>query len=175
MGFRLIGETFVFNNGWRQVIERKFTTPSGRELSYTLSSAKSGTTIFALTELKQVIVTQQFRIGPWRPLWGMPAGYIEDGEDPMAAAQRELLEETGFAPEGELYPIGSAYDDSYATGRKHFFFAPRCVRVGTPKLDPGEEGLTVSFVQPKQLLDLVASGNMTQTDALCAMLGLARM
>src|SRR5437660_12084279 len=34
--------------------------------------------------------------------WSIPKGEIEDGEDKFAAAKRETLEETGFAPSGKF-------------------------------------------------------------------------
>jgi len=40
--------------------------------------------------------------------WSIPKGEFEDGEDPLAAAQREFVEETGFQPAGpyiELQPV----------------------------------------------------------------------
>ncbi len=38
----------------------------------------------------------QRRFEPWSGCWHMPAGYVEKGEDPRAAAERETLEETGL-------------------------------------------------------------------------------
>lgn len=38
---------------------------------------------------------------PWKGCWHMPAGYVEMGEDPSAAAEREALEETGFIVKAE--------------------------------------------------------------------------
>lgn len=37
--------------------------------------------------------------------WSIPKGEFGDGEDPLAAARREFKEETGFAPEGETFPL----------------------------------------------------------------------
>ena len=37
--------------------------------------------------------------------WTIPKGEIEDGEDPLAAARRELTEETGFEVDGEAIPL----------------------------------------------------------------------
>jgi 8-oxo-dGTP pyrophosphatase MutT (NUDIX family) len=34
--------------------------------------------------------------------WGLPGGHVEPGEDGEAAARRELAEETGLTPDGEL-------------------------------------------------------------------------
>jgi predicted NUDIX family NTP pyrophosphohydrolase len=39
--------------------------------------------------------------------WSIPKGEVETGEDLLAAARREILEETGLAIEGECLPLGS--------------------------------------------------------------------
>ena len=39
--------------------------------------------------------------------WSIPKGEIEPGEDALAAARREVEEETGFRPEGDFLPLGS--------------------------------------------------------------------
>jgi ADP-ribose pyrophosphatase len=44
----------------------------------------------------KIVVTSEWRepIGEW--FWGFPAGLIDDGEDPLVSAKRELKEETGL-------------------------------------------------------------------------------
>ena len=37
--------------------------------------------------------------------WSIPKGEFEGNEDPLAAAEREFEEETGFAPTGEVIPL----------------------------------------------------------------------
>ncbi len=39
--------------------------------------------------------------------WSIPKGEYLDGEEPLAAAQREFQEETGFAAQGEFWELGS--------------------------------------------------------------------
>jgi len=39
-------------------------------------------------------------------VWSIPKGQVDLGEDRLAAARRECLEETGYAPEGPFVPLG---------------------------------------------------------------------
>jgi ADP-ribose pyrophosphatase len=52
--------------------------------------------VIALTAERRVVLIRQFRVGTRRVCLEIPGGTIEPGEDPCAAATRELAEETGY-------------------------------------------------------------------------------
>ncbi len=57
------------------------------------------------------------RRDPWQGFWYLPAGYVEVDENPAAAAERELFEETGL--EADAYGLAGAYyfdDDPRGNG-----------------------------------------------------------
>ncbi len=69
------------------------------------------------------LMVRQYRHGISRTTVEFPAGLIEAGEDPEAAAKRELLEETGYRP-GSLEPIGTINPNpAFMNNRCHTFLA----------------------------------------------------
>jgi len=56
----------------------------------------------------RVVLVRQFRYAAQKPLWELVAGSLEPGETPAQAAQRELLEETGYRAQS-LKPLFSFY------------------------------------------------------------------
>ena len=52
--------------------------------------------VLAIDGRRRVLLERQYRYAANAYLWELPAGHIEPGEPPLAAAKRELLEETGY-------------------------------------------------------------------------------
>lgn len=72
--------------------------PNGHESTREVADHPGGVAVVALDESDNVLTVKQYRYVFSRVLEEIPAGKLEPGEDPCAAALRELKEETGAIP-----------------------------------------------------------------------------
>ncbi len=132
--------------------------------------------IFPLTESgEEVVLVRQYRPPLGRMELGLPAGLVDEGEEPEAAARRELLEETGHSG-GEWEALGVlASSPSLKDNHAHLFLA-RGVRETTAP-DPDEHELVeVVRVPSGKLLELIQAGEIVSSSGVAAiMLALHRL
>jgi 8-oxo-dGTP pyrophosphatase MutT (NUDIX family) len=131
--------------------------------------------IFPLTGSGEVVLVRQYRPPLEGIELGLPAGLVEEGEEPEAAARRELSEETGYTG-GEWESLGSlASSPSLKDNRAYLFLARGVDETTAP--DPDEHELVeVVRVPVEELRDLVHSGKIVSSSGVAAiMLALERL
>jgi len=95
--------------------------------------------VLAVTRQGDFLVFRQTKYGIEGPSLAPVGGYIEPGEDPLSAAKRELLEETGFeAP--KWVSLGQyRVDSNRGAGSAHFYFALEAEKIKDIDSDDLEE------------------------------------
>ncbi|MGI5233004.1 NUDIX hydrolase [Actinoallomurus sp. CA-142502] len=157
----------AFGRGLDQV---GYLLPDGSEAIYYISVARPTVSIVALTREQRVIMVEQYRPGPGDLLRELPGGFIDENETPSTAAERELLEETGYRGSVELH--ATCYLDAYSSAKKYCFTATDCVPASAPSdLDP--EVTRVVLVTIDDLRRALREGRMTDVDS--GLLGLQHL
>jgi ADP-ribose pyrophosphatase len=111
----------------------------GLEKTMTTLACPDWANVIALTEKEELVLVRQFRPGPCAPTLETPGGVIDDGEDPLTAGARELLEETGYRSD-RISLLGSAHANPALSGNRiHFVLAEAARKVEEPRFDGGEE------------------------------------
>ena len=122
------------------------------------------TVIFAMISHHEILGIRHYKHGAKRINLGLPAGYIEDGESPLSAAKRELLEETGYTAK-EWQPLGTfVVDGNRGCGHVHVFFARDLNKKQEPAPDDLETFL-LEKIHLNQLPELLANGEVATLGA----------
>ena len=95
--------------------------------------------IVPLLEGDRTILARSYKLGVNAISLSLPAGYLEDGEEPLDGAKRELREETGHEA-SEWLPLGRyVVDGNYGSGYMHAFIAKGAAKVCEPNSGDHEE------------------------------------
>ena len=130
---------------------------NGNLLDATIFEFRAWANVVALTKNNEVVLVTQYRHGICDNVLEFPGGVVEDGEDPMDGAKRELLEETGYTS-SRMIQIARLYPNpALQTNALYCFLAPDAEKVGGQNLDSGED-IEVALVPLDQLVDLAKRG-----------------
>ena len=106
---------------------------------------KDSVYIVPITNNNQVILVKQYRHASAQTLYELPAGYLNKGEIPQQAAERELLEETGYVS-NRIEPLGVVYTSpAVLTNKAYLFLCRDLERKNKPDWDPSERIELASF------------------------------
>jgi len=88
---------------------------------YFVRESRGFCVVFAMTARGDVLLVRQYKHGAGTVLVELPAGMIDEGEEPEACAVRELAEETGYAGDAPQHVRTFLVDPTNANGRFHLF------------------------------------------------------
>jgi ADP-ribose pyrophosphatase len=126
------------NPPWCSVEGWTFARPDGSDNEYSISVQNEIVMVFAMTTDGQVMMVKQYFFVHDEMAWSLVAGFVDDGDTPLEAAKKELLEEAGSTAEEFVY-LGSGLRSKYMTGECHMYLALGVQCVGKQELDPSED------------------------------------
>lgn len=132
-----IGEASIFKGRVIEVKRLTVALENGRETTREVVLHPGAVAIVAEPEPDRVVLVKQYRKACEDYLWEIPAGKLEPGENPEAAAIRELSEETGYVASHikKLYAFYTS--PGFSNERLHVYYASH-LQSGDVHLDEDE-------------------------------------
>lgn len=174
----------IVNDEWIDFRKSRYRFPDGREFEpYYSYSRRDYVVIVATDEAGNYICVRQYRHGIKRVTTEFCAGGIErcDGkeygsrldkdsaEDALAAAKRELMEETGYESDDWKFLLSVPSNATMADNYANIFVAKSCRKVSGQSLDE-TEFLNVHLHTRKEIDEMIADGEFPQASHILALL-----
>ena len=174
----LISSETVFQGPLFRVQHDKLIEPGGKPSERDVIRHNGSVVILAIDSSKSkkdpwIVIERQYRHAANQFLWELPAGKLDAGEEPLAGAQRELAEETGYSAK-KWKPLVEYYASPGFLGESMMVFLAEGLVAGDAHPEEDEE-IDFRLVKLSDLLKMIEKGAIKDGKTLTSVLLYARL
>lgn len=172
---RVISSRSVFSGPVFRVVSQRVEEPDGVRVRRDLVLHHGSIVILAVDDsgrAPRVLLERQYRHAAGARLWELPAGSLEPGENKLAAAKRELLEETGFTAAHWQKALFFYVSPGFLDESMQVFLATKLKK---GQVQPEEdERIATRFFPLAQAVSMAATGKIKDAKTIASLLWLDR-
>ena len=162
MKWKTLSQKYLIEKPWLTARVDKVQLPTGVIIDeYYVLEYPDWVNTIAITKDGKFVFVRQYRYAIGKTVNELCAGVVEKGEDPMDAAKRELMEETGFGGGNWQEWMTISANPSTHTNLTHCYLATDVEPLGKQHLDQGED-LEPCIFSREEVLDMLQKGEIWQ-------------
>ena len=167
MAYELLNRVLIYAGRIFSVATHEYRLPDGRTYNYDVVEHRGAITVIPVDKDGSLIFVRQYRVGCGAELLELPAGLLEEDEDPLSGAAREVREEIGMAA-GRLEHLGYFYMvPGYSTEHMHIYLATGLYPAPLPQ--DQDEFLEVVRIPVRRALEMARGGQIHDGKTLAAL------
>lgn len=162
MNWKILSSEYLLKNRWLTVRKDYVRIPSGIEMEdYYVLEYPDWINVIAITEDGKFVIERQYRHGTQSVDYELCAGAVEKEEQPIDAAKRELLEETGYEGGEWAFYCESCPNPAAMTTTNYTFLAKGVKYSGERHLERTED-IEIHLMTYEEVKVLVLNGEIRQ-------------
>lgn len=168
---RVTASRTVFQGPVFSVVSQQVSEPDGVHVRRDIVQHPGSIVILAVDDSgksPRVLLERQYRHAAGMRLWELPAGSLEPGEDKLAAAKRELLEETGYTAQRWQKALFFYVSPGFLTENMQVFLA-RGLKKGKAQPED-DERIAVRFFPLRQAVRMAVTGKIIDAKTIAPLL-----
>lgn len=134
--------------------------PHGRNVTLDIVRHPRSVVLLPVPEPGHIVLIRQYRYAVNRWLWELPAGSVDDGEEPEAAARRECHEEIGLVPSTVVRLAALFPTPGYCDEEMIFFRVSGLAKSETPAAVDEDEDIESRVFTLRDAREMVRSGDI---------------
>ena len=167
--WRTLGSRTVYTNAWLRLREDTVIRPDGQPGIYGVVEMNPSVGVVAVNDVNEIALVTQWRYTLGRISVEIPTGGSEASDPSMlAAAQRELREETGLSARS-WRELGSVDNSNGVTNDVAHIFLATGLQAGAAAPDPAEQ-VVLSWLPFDRAVEHVLNGSITESVSVAAIL-----
>lgn len=155
---KIVSSKEKYRCGLFWVTEDDAKEPGGFEIKRSIVRHNGSAVMMAVDDKKRILLVRQYRLPAEKRLWELPAGRLDEGENPLQAAKRELAEETGYQAK-KWKKLVAFYPSPGYVQEKMTIFLAKDLTAGkaTPMED---ERIETRWFTKKEIAELIRSNKL---------------
>jgi ADP-ribose pyrophosphatase len=132
--------------------------PQGFEIHRAIVQHGGSAVIMPVDARSRILLVRQYRLPARQYLWELPAGRMDEGETPLKAAKRELIEETGYRAKTWTKLASYWPSPGFLAEKMHLFLARELTEGEQKPME--DERIEMRWFASKEIDELVAAGKL---------------
>ena len=163
MKWKTLSQKYLIEKPWLTARVDKVELPTGAIIDeYYVLEYPDWVNTIAITKEGEFVFVRQYRYAIGKTVNELCAGVIEKGEEPMVAAKRELMEETGFGGGTWQKWMTISANPSTHTNLTHCYLATDVERMDVQHLDKAED-IEVRLFSREEVMEMLEKGEIWQS------------